>query len=264
MTSGTGEVTVIGGHAVTGEDARLRPGRRAIRRALRRWGAGPPCGRSRGFTLVEIMVVMAIVVMLFGLVAVSLSQYLGKASKSATVALILKLEQHLDEYKSLTGHYPPDGVDSVVRTDDGVDIKGSACLYYFLSRPVVTVRKIAGRTEKREHPAIASFKATELGPEDPDVPGVRELVDGWATPIHYDNTEDGVFRPQRGEVHIMPIPDDEHPSDPRDGSVVVDGTPAVVKEGIQSKSFDIWSHGQQGHEADVKPNLPVGTWNKEE
>lgn len=220
--------------------------------------------RSRGFTLVEIMVVMAIVVMLFGLVAVSLSHYLGKASKSATQALILKLEQYLDEYKSLTGNYPPDGVDSVVRTDDGVEIKGSACLYHFLGRPVPTVRKIAGRVEKREHPAIAIFKQTELGPEDPDTPGVRELHDGWGTPIHYDNTEDGVFRPQLGDVHIPPIPDEDHPPDPRDGTVEVDGTPAVVKAGIQTKGFDIWSHGEQGHDIDLKPSLPLATWNKEQ
>lgn len=217
-----------------------------------------------GFTLVEIMVVMAIVVMLFGLVAVSLSQYLGKASRSATQALILKLEQYVDAYHSLKGEYPPDGVDTVVRTEDGFQIQGSACLYYLLSRPVVTIEKIGGRPQKREHPAIAAFKASELGPEDPDMPGVRELIDGWGTPIHYDNTEDGKFRPQRGEVHIPPIPDDEHPPDPRDGSLVVDGEPAVSREGIQGKGFDIWSHGEQGHELDVEPSMPVATWNKEQ
>jgi len=218
-----------------------------------------------GFTLVEIIVVMAIVVLLFGLVAVSLSQYLGRASKSATQALILRLEQHLDEYHRIQGSYPPDGIDSVVRTEDGEEIQGSACLYYFLlSRtPSVERRNVGGKLSIREHAPVATFKESELTPVDPAHPGVREILDGWATPIHYDNTEDEVFRPQRGEVHFPPLGDSEHPPDPRSGEVQVDGQDVVVKAGIQSPGFDIWSHGDQGHDVDEPPSMPVATWNKD-
>lgn len=219
--------------------------------------------RREGFTLVEIIVVMAILVMLFGLVAVSLSAYLGSAARSATIARISKLELFLDEYKSLTGDYPPDGIDSPERTKDGVPLKGSACLYYYLSRPVVVQDNIGGRKIPREYPPVGTFKESELSPEDSDYPDVRELLDGWDTPMHYDNTTDGRFIPQGGDVHYPPVPDSEHPPDPRDMTFVVDGEPVVSEEGVQSKSFDIWSHSEQGHDLELPPSTPIATWNKE-
>ena len=215
--------------SVTG-DSRLLPSRRiAIDRVT--WRRG----REGGFTLVEIIVVMAILVMLFGLVAVSLSLYMGKASRSATVARILKLEQYLDEYKGKVGHYPPDGIDSVVKTEDGQIIQGSACLYYYLSRPIQVPEKVGGRTKLRTYPAIAEFQDKELTAPDEEFPGVREIKDGWDNPMHYDNTEDGQFRPQRGEVHVPPLMDEEHPQDPRDGSVELDGKAVVPQPGIQGR-----------------------------
>jgi prepilin-type N-terminal cleavage/methylation domain-containing protein len=219
--------------------------------------------RQGGFTLVEIIVVMAILVMLFGLVAVSLSAYLGSAARSATIARISKLELFLDQYKSLTGEYPPDGIDSPERTQDGIPLKGSACLYYYLSRPVVVQETIGGRKIPREYPPVGTFKESELSFEDPDYPGVRELLDGWDTPMHYDNTTDGKFISQGGDVHYPPVPESEHPPDPRDMRFVVDGEPVVSKEGVQSRSFDIWSHSEQGHDLELPPSIPIATWNKE-
>jgi hypothetical protein len=129
----------------------------------------------------------------------------------------------------------------------------------------VTTKTISGRAQPQEHPPIAQFKQnTELTPEDPDRPDVREIMDGWGTAMHYDNTEDGEFRPQRGEVHVPPLDDDEHPPDPREQEAEVDGQPVVSRPGIQSSSFDLWSHGQQGHEVDSPPSMPIASWNKQE
>lgn len=234
--------------------------RPAIRFRLPRRARRPQRG---GFTLVEILVVVSIIVILFGLVAVSAGIYMGKAAQARTQTLVKKLCLWLEEYKGLTGHYPPDGFDSPVRTEDGQTIYGSAALYYFLSRPVVEERKIGGVSEVRQHPAVAKFDERDLSPEDSSRPGVREIVDGWGTPIHYDNTEDGRFVPQRGDAHIDVLLDEEHPPDPREEGVLVDGAPVVSRPGIQRVGFDLWSHGEQGHDMSKRPNRPIASWNTE-
>ncbi len=217
----------------------------------------------QGFTLVEILVVVSIIIVLFGLVAVSAGIYLGKASEARTKGLVKKLCLWLDDYKGITGHYPPDGFDAPVRTEDGQTIYGSAALYYFLSRPVLETRTIGGVPEVRQHPPVAKFDERDLTPEDPSRPGVREIVDGWGVPIHYDNTEDGKFVPQRGDAHLDILPDEDHPPDPREEGVLVDGEPVVSRHGIQRIGFDLWSHGEQGHDMSKKPNRPIASWNLE-
>jgi prepilin-type N-terminal cleavage/methylation domain-containing protein len=219
-------------------------------------------GKRGGFTLIEILIVMAILVVLFGFVAISMGLYMGRAARGATTSVLQQLELFLDDYKGKTGHYPPDGIDSPQRTEEGTPLRGSACLYYFLSRPIRVPEVSGGRKTVKEYPPIAQFKEQNLMPEDPEYPGVRELKDGWGTPMHYDNTENKVFRPQRGEVHYPEMADEDHPEDPRNGNLEIKGVKAVVKPGIQGKGFDIWSHGEGGHDF-AEPSLPVATWNKE-
>jgi prepilin-type N-terminal cleavage/methylation domain-containing protein len=219
--------------------------------------------RNAGFTLIEIIVVMAIIVVLVGLVLVSARGILGQGYQRNTEARIRMIEEHLEKYRELTGKYPPDGFDSPQKNDQGTKIHGSACLHYFLSRPVRVERKVAGRLEVDEHPAIYQFNQSELGDESPDAPGVRELVDGWDTPFHYDNTEDGRFEAQTFAAHIPEADEETHSEDPRTGEFIVDGKNAVEKPGIQGKGFDIWSHGEQGHESSEAKSLPIATWTLE-
>jgi prepilin-type N-terminal cleavage/methylation domain-containing protein len=217
--------------------------------------------RRGGFTLVEIMVVMAIIVSLFALVAIAAGGFLSKGYEKATGSFVRQLQQHMDEYKSRTGSYPPDGIDSPVKNDEGQAIRGSACLYYFLSKPVEVTERVGGKVSVRKTDPITRFLDANLTKENPDHPGVFELKDGWGNPIHYDNTEDGEFRPQGGDVHTPPVDDEEHPDDPRDGEFIVDGKNAVERKGIQSKSYDIWSHGEQPLKEKKPIGLPVATWN---
>ena len=176
--------------------------------------------------------------------------------------LYRRLQQHLDTYKSLTGEYPPDGIDTPQKNEKGERIVGSACLYYYLSRPVWQREMVAGKETRREHPPIASdLTDSELSDPDPDYPGVREILDGWKVPIHYDNTSNGRFRPQRGEVHYPAIDDEQHPPDPRDGPEEIEGEKAAPKHGIQGKGFDLWSHGYREHDMDATPTKPIASWN---
>jgi general secretion pathway protein G len=60
----------------------------------------------RGFTLVELLVVMAIIALLAALVAPKVFPKLGKGKTSAAKAQIELLGQALDQYRLDTGHYP--------------------------------------------------------------------------------------------------------------------------------------------------------------
>ena len=206
--------------------------------------------------MVEIMVVVAILSILFTLVMVATAKYRVQAANERTRALIQRLDLALGDYYNKTGAYPPDGFDNDVTTEDGDVIKGSACLHYFLTRELEVTTEVAGEQRKSKHPPAMDFKQSEL--EEADEPGIFEIVDGFGTPIHYDNTQNGEFTPQTGEAHMIEPPD--HPIDPRES--VEYG--AVKKEGIQTTSYDIWAHGVGRHTVkDEMKNvgLTISNWN---
>ncbi len=221
-------------------------------------------GKRQGFTLVELLVVIAILAALFGLVVATVGSFLGRASEKATMSLILRLQDWAEEYRSFTGSYPPDGIDSRVRDEEGANVRGSAALYYELGRTVIAEEIYGSRRRLREHPPVAKLGGRELtadDDEDPDSPGVKEILDGWSVPFHYDNTENGEFQAQDGSVHYPPVPENEHPDDPREGAREVEGENAVQRVGNQGRGYDIWSHGAHGHEPDDPPSLPIASWN---
>ncbi len=228
----------------------------------------PPRSRqgdgSGGFTLVELLVVIAILATLFGLVVSMVGSIMGKGSEKATVAMILRLQDWADEYRSFTGYYPPDGIDGRVQDDEGALLRGSAALYYELSRNVIAEEIYGSRRRLTEHPPVGTFGSRELTPrefEDPDNPGVKEILDGWGIPFHYDNTQNGRFKPQDGTVHFPFVPEDEHPDDPREGNREIEGEVIVGRVGNQGAGFDLWSHGDHGHDPTLPPNVPVASWN---
>lgn len=67
--------------------------------------AGSP-NRERGFTLLELLVVLVIVGLLAGIVAPRYFKQLGKSKGDTAGAQIAGLEKALDQYRIDTGHYP--------------------------------------------------------------------------------------------------------------------------------------------------------------
>lgn len=66
---------------------------------------------AHGFTLIEIMVVIAIILVLASMTIGGLSYYKRKAAESRTEVFIASVSRALDEYRADEGNYPTDGAD---------------------------------------------------------------------------------------------------------------------------------------------------------
>jgi general secretion pathway protein G len=76
----------------------------------------------RGFTLVELLVVMVIIGLLATLVAPGLFKQLGKGQQSAAKAQVSSIEQALDKFRLDVGRYPTtqEGLNALV-TNPGIE-----------------------------------------------------------------------------------------------------------------------------------------------
>jgi general secretion pathway protein G len=80
------------------------------------------CHSDKGFTLIEILVVLVIIALLASLVAPRLFPKLGKGKQAAAKAQIELLEQALDQFRLDTGRYPAtqEGL-SVLMTNQNIE-----------------------------------------------------------------------------------------------------------------------------------------------
>jgi type II secretory pathway pseudopilin PulG len=220
--------------------------------------------RAAAFTLVELLLVIAILVALASMVVVAAGSIFGSTKERATRAQLERLTLLIEEYRSRAGQYPPDGIDAELRTADGQELRGSAALYHALTSPIDVLEMRGGVPRKMKYdPIVDSFPDRELSPTDASIPGVREILDAFGTPFHYDRVSDAVFRPQSGEVHYPPIEGNPpHPEDPRTLPEELGGVKFPGR--AQSPNFDLWSHGADGHDppdAGGKPLPVIATWN---
>lgn len=65
-----------------------------------------PGGRVRGFTLLELLVVMVIIGLLVGIVGPKYFSQIGKSETRTARAQIVSLGKALDQYRLDSGHYP--------------------------------------------------------------------------------------------------------------------------------------------------------------
>ena len=231
----------------------LATGRKALRQ--NRFAA------TAGFTMVELLVTISLIVFLMSMLAVGAGRYLETSSAKATQALIDRIELNLGEYKGITGAYPADGLDGVdVITDEGTPLTGGAALTLALTQPMKLTRKINGEIRVvGENPPIGDFRSDEMyvTEEDSDA---RQILDAWANPLHYDNVNGGeeAFSPQSlGETHLD-FDEDlyTHMEDPRE---IEDLTGVLGPQ--NTNEYDIWSHGSNGHEESEEYSDYISNWN---
>jgi len=117
-----------------------------------------PARRNRGFTLIEIMVVVVIISVLIGLVAPNIMGRVDEAKVTAAKADIATMSQALDMYRIDNGHYPS--------TEQGL---------------VSLVQKPSGSPEPKNWSPSGYMKKKEL-PKDP-----------WGNDYEYMRYPDGRF-----------------------------------------------------------------------
>ena len=77
--------------------------------------------RHRGFTLLELMVVMFILVMLAGVVTVVVTNRVEEAKHAKAVADVATMESAIDQYRLQNGDYPPT-LDALYTKPSGADL----------------------------------------------------------------------------------------------------------------------------------------------
>ena len=203
--------------------------------------------RKRGFTLIEILVVIGIISLLLAYLVVQFNKPIGPIE--GTKGLLLQLSAAIDSYKNEFRAFPPDGYDEAVTAPNGQQLKGSACLTYYLAwmypdgsggfenhdmkKPDYTdpehIRMVPVHNEE---PFWGGVKPTE------DLNGYGEIIDKWLHPLRYDNCErtgkDGTVQYSPG---IQPAGGGKDP-DPRETEN--NGRP------YNAGAYDLWSCGADG------------------
>ncbi|MDE0959460.1 MAG: hypothetical protein OSB09_01620 [Planctomycetota bacterium] len=221
--------------------------------------------QSAGFTMVELLVTISLIVFLMSMLAVGAGKYLETASVARTEALIARVSLLIDSYHSKVGAFPTDGLDgNDLITTDGSFLTGGAALTYTLTQPLILTRTMSNGEIRivGDEPPMGDFRSDELSPPSDGDTEARQLLDAWAEPIHYDDVSAGEksYSPQSdGESHLDW--DDEesvHSEDPRDvGEATIGTGPQNIKQ------FDIWSHGSSGHTTDELYDDLISNWEKD-
>jgi general secretion pathway protein G len=124
----------------------------------------------RGFTMVEILVVMAIMLLLAGLVLATSSYVHNKGARSRAEAEIAAMSAALDNYKADNGVYPSDtSVNAQTQGDPTQYQAASLNLYVALSGDTDLNRQTdAGKT------AYMTFKDNQLSPPTGNVAFIKD------------------------------------------------------------------------------------------
>lgn len=191
--------------------------------------------RLRGFTLIELMIVISIIALLAGAVYVSIGTTMFESNSKATNGVVGSLRIALEAYRGQFRGYPPDGLDYEVKDHKGRPIKNTACLIHFLTRPIVKVSRVGSESMIQVvGPFMKPPKGDYLsGSLDADDVNLVEILDSWGNPLNYDNTGEGFSDMSGVAVHSMPnIEDFNVDVDPRGGKA------------LGAEAYNLWSWGQ--------------------
>ncbi|MCC6741037.1 MAG: type II secretion system protein [Planctomycetia bacterium] len=146
--------------------------------------------RSRGFTLVELLVAIAIIGLLAATLVVA-SAGLGQRSKIEKAAkMVLRIETACEAYFTKFQDYPSNQAKLTAAAKAGgalwAPIQSRTFVFDYIGRPLTAVVQFgpgAGKTATLE--PFAEFAASELS-GDPATPGTVAIMDPWGEGIWYE------------------------------------------------------------------------------
>jgi prepilin-type N-terminal cleavage/methylation domain-containing protein len=135
--------------------------------------------RRRGFSLMEMLVVIAVIAVLAALLIPAIGGIKRRNAAKATDALLQQVGLALEAYKGDFGVYPPPRLRRLGQTGSNGQNEGVECLVLALT------------TTARSGPYLLDLEEGRLGDRDGD--GLQELIDHSGNPIAYMNeaTYDG-------------------------------------------------------------------------
>ncbi len=145
----------------------------------------------RGFTLIELIVVIAIITILASLVAVLFVGAVEKARVQVTRAFLNDVDQAAQHYRMETNAYPPD------------DRGDSRCLHFYLGRERQVRKGLVegGPSQVRIEQPYLVFPQEWLSLAKGQVPDANSpvpLLDPWGSLIRY--TVPGTYNPGRFDL----------------------------------------------------------------
>ncbi|HVR87287.1 MAG TPA: prepilin-type N-terminal cleavage/methylation domain-containing protein [Planctomycetota bacterium] len=135
--------------------------------------------RKKGFTLVELLVVITIITLLVSLLVVLISSVIDRARYAKTAAIIKLLDDGCKTYNLDFGQYPPN------------DRGDSRSLHYHLGIPrkITTQKSDIGGSLVATKPPIVEFQRDMLGDTRAGFPDPKTnpvpIVDAWDNPVRY-------------------------------------------------------------------------------
>lgn len=212
-------------------------------------GAGGP-GTEGGFTLVEVLVVLAILGTLIALTAAIIPRAMSAKAKLRTSSLLQTLGASLEAQKNNTeefGRYPTSrlrdlrigkvfvGKDVGQQNDLNVGIE---CVYFLLNNPLVQADQVTSDAELIGNTDNDNYRAARGNAQDTLA---REYVDAWGQPLVYIHSND--YKDPKGLDTIV------SKEDGRKISVRPKRLPASAGGGFMNpNSFQLFSVGPNGEQ----------------
>lgn len=142
-------------------------------------GAERQTSAKEGFTLVELLVVITIIMLLIGLLVVLIRGIVDKARNTKTAAIVKMLDQGCHSYHTDYGVFPPN------------DMSGSASLHKYLGKDRMIDAQFveSGVAPKIKKPPIIQFNMDILdgNPTTTEPNPPVKIIDAWGKPVRYAN-----------------------------------------------------------------------------
>ena len=141
--------------------------------------------RVGGFTIIELLIVMAIIIVLAGLIIGTSGYVQKKGARSRAEAEIAAFSAALESYKADNGVYPSD------TATNGLDATNTNSTSY-KAASLVLYKALSGDTNAdraSETKGYFSFKPNQLGPPPPSAATVEYIRDPFGHPYGYSTSK---------------------------------------------------------------------------